>query len=101
MNENDFNEKGKFKQGNKAAKGHGRPKGALSINDELRKLLKQKDDKGRAYIETLATQIFAEALKGNDRLLIELWEQIDGKPKQAVEVGGQEGNPLIVLRKMK
>ena len=88
----DRTENGHFKKGH-SIRG-GRPKNTLSINDELRKLLKQKDNNGKPYIETFARQIFAEALKGNERLIIELWQQIDGKARQAVDVGGQEGNPI-------
>lgn len=90
----DRDDKGRFTQGNK--QGKGRPKGALSINDELRKLLRQKDDKGRPYIEIFAKQIFAEALKGNEKLIIELWQQIDGKAKQSVDIGGQQDNAIKV-----
>ena len=86
-------ENSKFKKGH--PKVGGRQKGTLSINDELRKLLKQKDANGKPYIETFARQIFAEALKGNERLIIELWQQIDGKARQAVDVGGQKDNPIL------
>ena len=89
----DRDDKGRFKQGNKQSKG--RPKGSLSINDELRKLLKKKDAKsGKSYLEAMAIKILKEAMEGNERLMIELWQQIDGKARQAVDVGGQEGNPL-------
>jgi len=88
-------EKGKFIEGHKST--GRRPKGALSINDELRKLLATKDKKtGKKYIESLATKIFAEALKGNDRLLVELWQQMEGKAPQNVNVGGQEDNPIKI-----
>jgi len=78
-------EKGKFVEGHKST--GRRPKGALSINDELRKLLATKDKKtGKKYIESLALKIFTEALKGNDRLIIELWQQMEGRAKQAMDI---------------
>ena len=90
-----------FQKGNpyRFEKGHeskgGRPEGAISINDELRKLLATKDKKtGKLYVESLALKIFTDALKGNDRLLIELWQQIEGRAKQQIDVGGQADNPI-------
>jgi hypothetical protein len=78
-------EKGKFIEGHKST--GRRPKGALSINDELRKLLATKDKKtGKKYIESLALKIFTEALKGNDRLLVEMWQQMEGRAKQQIDV---------------
>jgi hypothetical protein len=92
----DRDEQGKF------AKGHsgnpkGRPKGALSINDELRKLLagKGKDGK-RKVVEAVAYKILQDALGGDTRLMIEMWQQMEGKPKQQIDVGGQEDNPIII-----
>lgn len=92
----DRDEKGKF------AKGHsgnpkGRTKGALSINDELRKLLagKGKDGK-RKVVEAVAYKILQDALGGDTRLMIEMWQQMEGKPAQNVNLGGQENNPVGV-----
>lgn len=81
----DRDEKGKFIEGHKGQ--GGRKKNSVSINDELRKLLATKDPKSKkSYIEVLARKIFNEALKDNDRVLIELWQQMEGRAKQQVEV---------------
>ena len=82
-------EKGKFVEGHKST--GRRPKGALSINDELRKLLagKGKDGK-RKVIEAVAYKILQDALGGDTRLMIEMWQQMEGKPKQQIDVGGTD-----------
>ena len=78
-------EKGRFIKGNK--EGKGRIKDSVSINTELRKLLATKDAKSKkSYVEVLARKIFNEALKDNDRVLIELWQQMEGRAKQQVDV---------------
>ena len=89
----DRDENGHFKKGH-SVRG-GRPKGSISINDELRKLLATKN-KGtkKKYVEVIARKIFQDALKGNDRLLVELWQQMEGRASQNVNVGGQADNPL-------
>ena len=90
MDERD--EKGHFTKGNKlGGKGAGRPKGAFSINDELRKLLSQKDKAGkRKVVEAVAYKILQDALGGDTRLMIEMWQQMEGKPKQQIDVGGTD-----------
>ena len=96
MDERD--EKGHFTKGNKlGGKGAGRPKGAISINDELRKLLNGKDKAGkRKVVEAVAYKILQDALGGDTRLMIEMWQQVDGKPAQNVNLGGQEDNPVRI-----
>ena len=92
----DRDETGKFIKG-KSGNPEGRPKNAISINAELRKLLATKDKKtGKQYVESLALKIFTDALKGNDRLIIELWQQMEGKAPQNINVGGQEDSPIEI-----
>jgi hypothetical protein len=104
MDERD--EKGKFIKG-KSGNPKGRTKGSISINDTLRQLLakpiketdpelvakmaetnpKQAEEFGKKKTyEIWAKQIIREALKGNDRIVIELWQQMEGRAKQQVEV---------------
>ena len=93
----DRDKNGKFKAGNQISKGKGRPKGALSINDELRKLLNGKGKDGkRKVVEAVAYKILQDALGGDTRLMIEMWQQVDGKPAQNVNLGGQEDNPVRI-----
>jgi hypothetical protein len=97
MDERD--EKGHFTKGNKlGGKGAGRPKGALSINDELRKLLNGKGKDGkRKVIEAVAYKILQDALGGDTRLMIEMWQQIDGKPAQNVNLEGGLDNTMRII----
>ena len=89
-------EKDRFIKGYKG--GTGRPKESISINDELRKLLATKDKQtSKKYVEVLAKKIFTDALKGNDRLIIELWEQMEGRAKQQIDVGGGTDNTMRII----
>jgi len=100
-----------FEKGNKYApkKGEvrnpkGRPKGSISLNDILRKLLKGKDpETQKKMAEVVTEKILQEALKGdkdfNSRLLIEMWEMMDGKPPQAVNLDAnvrQRGEMIVI-----
>lgn len=109
----DRDQNGKFIQGNQASKGKGRTKESISIKDTLRQYLdkKVKDidpalvaqiaGKDKAFAkkygdkklhEALAIAYIREGLKGDFRLL----EQMEGKPAQNVNVGGQENNPVKI-----
>lgn len=104
----DRDENGKFINGNQASRGNGRPKGSFSINDTLRKLLDEqisktfpefaKDPtlKKKKGYEVLARKIIIDALKGDTITLKELWQQLEGKPAQNINHGGQEGNPIEI-----
>lgn len=87
-----------FKKG-QSGNPEGRPKGSISINDSVRKILAGKDTKTkRKILDAIAEQIVKQAIKGdrefNPTMMIQLWQQIDGKPKQQIDLGGQEGNPI-------
>lgn len=81
-------EKGNFKPGNNANP-LGRPKGAFSIRDEVRKRMKMvdpKDPHGRTYGEIFVDSMMEKALnKGHFLTAQMLWEQIEGKPKQTID----------------
>jgi hypothetical protein len=79
-------ETGKFVKGHSGNK-NGRPKNSVSINTELRKLLagKGKDGK-RKVVEAVAYKILQDALGGDTRLMIEMWQQMEGKPAQNVNL---------------
>jgi hypothetical protein len=113
----DRDEKGRFVVGSKKPEGSGRQKGAFSINDELRKMLNKKikdvdpiivaeltkknpefakeyGDK-KAY-EIWAKMIIRQAIKGDAAHSIQLWQQLEGKPAQNVNLGGQDDNPIKI-----
>lgn len=97
----DRDEKGYFQKGNQVAKGKGRTKGALSINDAVRKILATKDVKTkRKILDAVAQQVVTQAIKGdrdfNPTMMIQLWQQMDGKPNENVNIGGQEDNPIQI-----
>jgi hypothetical protein len=108
----DRDESGKFIKG-RSGNPDGRPRGSLSIKDTIRQYLggKVKDidpaliaqiagkDKlfakkygDKKLHEALAIAYIREGLKGDFRLL----EQMEGKPAQNVNLGGQEDNPVKV-----
>lgn len=46
-------------------------------------------------IEKVADALITKALEGDMSAIKELGDRIDGKPKQQVDIGGQEDNPII------
>jgi hypothetical protein len=116
----DRDENGKFIQGNQASKGKGRTKGAFSINDELRRLLSKpikdtdpelvaklakenpkyaKEFGKRKTYEVWAKQIIREAMRGDVAHSLQLWQQLEGKPKQQVDVDAniKQRSEMIVI----
>lgn len=84
----DRDKQGKFTPGHSGV-GGGRKKGSLSLTDEIKRQLAKVDEKTKKRnIEILAVNILQGALAGDTRLMIELWNMIDGKPRQALDVGG-------------
>lgn len=51
----------------------------ISLTEEILKILLQEAPNGKPYIELLALKVVTEAMKGNNNMLIELWNRIDGK----------------------
>lgn len=78
-----------FEEGNKAAKNKGIYQSALK-----RALARSKGtvDSG---LNAVADKLVESALEGEQWAIKEIADRIDGKPPQAVNLGGQEENPLI------
>lgn len=75
-----------FEEGNKAA-----AKGR-TVEKLLERILLQEDNKRlRAGLELLMDKV----AEGDQRALEFVTERLDGKARQAVDVGGQADNPLI------
>jgi len=88
-----------FEKGNQLAKGHGRPKGALSLNDSIRKILAKKDiATKRKELDNIAEIIVQQAKLGNKdfnpTMMIQLWQQIDGKPKESLDINAETDNTI-------
>jgi hypothetical protein len=71
----------------------GNPKGRGKGNVSLKKLLQQKlkevarqDKEGRKYAELIVEATILQAMKGNGAALKMVWETIEGKITQPVEV---------------
>jgi hypothetical protein len=71
-------------KGNQYAAKAGRWAGALSKRIEELKAM-----------DSLADALITEALTGNVTALKEIADRLDGKPKQQLDIGGQEDNPLL------
>jgi len=92
---------GRFVEGHPPHPKAGRPKNSLSITDEIRRKLleipKITDSDGnpvrKTYLELLVTQIIKQAiLEGNDKMIKEIWNYVDGMPKQRIDIAEIEKN---------
>ena len=77
----------------------GKPCGAISIVAEIRKrlamIVNQKTKK--TYIQLVVDKIIKKAVRDEDvKMLCDLVDRVDGKPKQNVEMSGANGSPLVV-----
>ncbi len=71
----------------------GKPPGTLSLVSELRKILAEiPDGQKQSYARLWITKYLQEGLKGKEKILC---DGIDGKAKQAIEIGGDPDNPVI------
>lgn len=80
-----------FEEGNKAA-----AKGR-TVEKLLERILVQEDSKRlRQGLEALMDKV----AEGDQRALEFVTDRLDGKPKQAIDLGGQEDNPLVTELKV-
>jgi len=80
------NADGTFAPGNPG--GPGRPVGSVSIVAKIKK----KFEENPAYFDEWVSKLLEDA--GNRKAIM---EQIDGKPKQAVELSGKDGGPVHTI----
>ena len=89
------NEKGQFiagQSGNPA----GKPEGAgigfsitRLVKEELEKIPEEAKEAGQTYASLLIKKILIKAIQDGDTAMInKIWEYMDGKPKQPIEVEG-------------
>jgi len=77
------------------------PKGKKSekpLVDALRIVLNEPADKdnpkGARKVRRVAEQLVDQAMKGDVKAIREVWDRMEGKAVQAVNLGGQDGNPV-------
>jgi hypothetical protein len=73
---------------------NGRPKGE-SITATLRRLLEQEHN-GRTVQEILAEKVIREALSGKYNFAKELFDRVEGRPAQKIELAPQENVTIFV-----
>lgn len=79
----------KFKQG-ESGNPEGRPKGSVSITSAIRRKLESTNPATkRLYVDDLVDVMIERAVKEKDfRVIKEIWNHIDGSPRQTTELYG-------------
>ena len=96
-----YNEKSKknlkmFSSKNQPKK-RGRPKGSLSLTNEIKKVLEGVDETSRKQIiELVAIAAAKQAIKGNSAYFKEIIERIDGKVIDKTELTLNNGKPIEI-----
>ena len=94
-----YNEKSKenlkkFSSENQPKK-RGRPKGSLSLINEIKKVLETEDPATRkSILELLAIAAAKQAIKGNSAYFKEIIERLDGKVTEKTTLTGKDGGPI-------
>ena len=55
----------------------------------------------RAALAPMVDALIEKAMDGDLQAIREIFDRVDGKPKQQVDLGGQEDNPLVSEVKIK
>jgi len=96
-----YNEKSKknlkmFSAKNQPKK-NGRPKGSLSLTNEIKKVLEGFDETSKkSILELLAIAAAKQAIKGNSAYFKEIIERLDGKVSDKTEHMGKDGEPIEI-----
>lgn len=86
----------KFSSKNQPKK-KGRPKGSLSLFNEIKKVLEGIDEASKkSILELLAIAAAKQAMKGNAAYFKEIIERLDGKVADKTEHTGKDGGPVIL-----
>ncbi len=87
-----------FTKGDKNINRKGRGPGAVSIVDALkRKLQEYHPQERRKYLDLFVDKIIEKSLAyGDVPMMRDVINRIDGMPVQKTELGGLDGQPLIV-----
>lgn len=75
----------------------GRPKRDWSWGKLLEEVGEQVEAKsGKKFRELVGLRLWAEAANGNVMAIKEIMNRMDGMPKQGLELGGVDGDPIKV-----
>lgn len=78
-------------------KKNGRPKGSLSLTNEIKKVLEGVDEASqKTILELLAIGATKHAMKGNAAYFKEIIERIDGKITDKTELTLKDGKPIEI-----
>lgn len=83
------NAKGQLMKGGKTPNPRGRPRGALSMTDTLRKYLLAHPDFAEKIIESLVKVAKDDRKFGNLQAINEVFDRIDGKPTEHRVIEGE------------
>lgn len=73
---------------------NGRPKKGHSITETIRAMMDEKPEIKKA----LGAKILQMAMEGDVTAMKTIWNYLDGMPTQRQEVGGIDGQPLVITR---
>lgn len=85
---------GRFVKGNP---GGGRPPGSVSIVEGIiQKLLEIEPGNKKTYLELFLSKLFLKAIKdGNEQLMRDMINRVDGMPKQTIDANIKEVKVII------
>jgi hypothetical protein len=76
----------------------GRPKGSLSIMNEIKKILESVDEKSKKPIlELFAKAVTKQAMDGNSPYFKEIIERLDGKIPEKIEQVSENNQPITFI----
>lgn len=94
VNEKSLKNLKKFSAENQPKK-KGRPKGSLSLTNEIKKVLEALDPASKkTVLELLAIAATKQAMKGNGAYFKEIIDRLEGKVTDKVEIMGKSGSPI-------
>jgi hypothetical protein len=75
----------------KSGNPNGRPVGSVSIVEGIKKKLQEiEPGNKKTYLELFLSKLFLKAInEGNEQLMRDMINRVDGMPKQSVEVGSK------------
>lgn len=99
-----FDERGKFKEGNEIGKLGGRPSGSLDFKTKwnifIDKVAKQNNMTPNEIDEQLLAVGFKKAKEGDYAFYRDIHDRVYGKPLQKQELSGVDGNPIESIHKI-
>ena len=80
---------------------NGRPKGAVSVTEAIKRILQKElpeatNEEKRTYLDQIVQKIMDKALSGDEKMLKNIWNYIDGMPQQSTDITSG-GKPIPIL----